>query len=66
MERSKFIWGKHAIYCSEHMAQATVNALAASLVVVGLLTMVYPSWGGINWIIGGVAAFVVGMMTGKK
>ena len=48
------------------MAQATVNALAASLVVVGLLTQVYPSWGGINWIIGGVAAYAVGMMTGKK
>ena len=47
------------------MAQATVNALAASLVVVGALTMVYPSWGGINWIIGGVAAFAVGMMTTK-
>ena len=48
------------------MAQATVNALAASFVVVGALTMVYPSWGGINWIIGGVAAFVVGMAMKKK
>lgn len=45
------------------MAQSTVYALGAALVVIGLLTQVYPSWGGINWIIGGVAAVVVGAMT---
>lgn len=47
------------------MAQSTVWAVGAALIVVGLLNQVYPSWGGINWIAGGVAAIVVGMLTKK-
>ena len=47
------------------MAQSTILALGAALIVSGLMAQLYPTWGGLNWIIGGVAAIVVGWATMK-
>ncbi len=40
--------------------------VATAFIVTGLLTWAYPSWGGLNWIIGGVAALVAGYLTMDK
>lgn len=47
------------------MAQSTVLAVGAGLIVAGLLTSYGGSQlsGGIAWIVGGVATIVVGMAT---
>ncbi|MBS3055505.1 MAG: hypothetical protein J4452_03385 [Candidatus Aenigmarchaeota archaeon] len=42
-------------------------AVTTAFIVVGLLTQLYPSWGGLNWVIAGVVAFLVAWaMAGKK
>ncbi len=44
------------------MAQSTVWALGVALIVIGLLTE-YANYGGLNWVIGGVVAIIVGWAT---
>jgi len=49
------------------MDSATV-AVVVAFIVVGLLTQYYPTWGGWNWVIAGVVAFLVSWagMAGMK
>ena len=34
-------------------------AIAVAFIIVGLMTQFYPAWGGWNWVIAGVVAFLV-------
>jgi len=49
------------------MDSATL-AVAVAFIVVGLLTQYYSAWGGWNWVIAGVVAFLVSWagMAGMK
>lgn len=49
------------------MAKATVLTVAVAFIVLGLLTLAYPAGGnGVNWIISGIIALLVGWFSGKK
>ena len=41
------------------MHDSATWAVVVAFIVVGLLTQFQPSWGGLNWVIAGVVAFVV-------
>ena len=45
------------------MAMSSVYAVGVGLIVTGALAMAYPSWGGVAWIVGGIAAIVAGWAT---
>jgi hypothetical protein len=41
-------------------------AVATAFIVVGLLTQLYPDWGGMNWVIAGILALLVAWFMAKK
>jgi len=58
----RFIIPEIKYILGEIMAQSTVWALGVALIVIGLLTE-YANYGGLNWVIGGVVAIIVGWAT---
>ena len=49
------------------MAKATVMSVAVAFILLGVLGLVYPSGAsGLNWIISGIVALLVGLFGGGK
>ena len=49
------------------MGKAAVLSIAVAFIVLGLLGLAYPAGAtGLNWIISGIVALLVGWMSGKK
>ena len=49
------------------MAKATVLTVAVAFILLGVLGLAYPAGAtGLNWIISGIVALLVGWMSGKK
>lgn len=49
------------------MAKATVLTVAVAFILLGVLGLAYPAGAsGLNWIVSGVVALLVGWFSGKK
>ena len=49
------------------MAKATVLTVAVAFILLGVLGLAYPAGAsGLNWIISGIVALLVGWFSGKK